>query len=125
MGIDLSQSKISFQKLKQLRTKVGMVFQQFNLFLHLNVLHNLMLALTEVLKESKSECRDRALHYLDQVGLSSKADSYPEQLSRGQTQRVAIARSLCIKPEILLFDETTSRGRNDNGGSHSRNAVCS
>ena len=108
LDIDLSQPNINSQKLKQLRTKVGMVFQQFNLFPHLNVLQNLMLAPTEVLKESKAECRDRALHYLDKVGLSSKAESYPEQLSGGQKQRVAIARSLCMKPEVLLFDEPTS-----------------
>ena len=108
LDIDLSQPKISSQKLKQLRTKVGMVFQQFNLFPHLNVLQNLMLAPTEVLKETKAECRDRALHYLDKVGLSSKAQAYPEQLSGGQKQRVAIARSLCMKPEVLLFDEPTS-----------------
>ncbi|MBE9043620.1 amino acid ABC transporter ATP-binding protein [Pleurocapsales cyanobacterium LEGE 10410] len=108
LDIDLSQPKISSQKLKQLRTKVGMVFQQFNLFPHLNVLQNLMLAPTQVLKETKAECRDRALHYLDKVGLSSKADAYPEQLSGGQKQRVAIARSLCMKPEVLLFDEPTS-----------------
>lgn len=108
LDIDLSQPNINSQKLKQLRTKVGMVFQQFNLFPHLNVLQNLMLAPTEVLKESKAECRDRALHYLDKVGLSSKAEAYPEQLSGGQKQRVAIARSLCMKPEVLLFDEPTS-----------------
>ena len=108
LDIDLSQPNISSSKLKQLRTKVGMVFQQFNLFPHLNVLQNLMLAPTEVLKESKAECRDRALHYLDKVGLSSKAEAYPEQLSGGQKQRVAIARSLCMKPEVLLFDEPTS-----------------
>lgn len=108
LDIDLSQPNINSQKLKQLRTKVGMVFQQFNLFPHLNVLQNLMLAPTEVLKESKAESRDRALHYLDKVGLSSKAEAYPEQLSGGQKQRVAIARSLCMKPEVLLFDEPTS-----------------
>ena len=108
LDMDLSQPKISSQKLKQLRTKVGMVFQQFNLFPHLNVLQNLMLAPTQVLKESKSESRDRALHYLDKVGLSAKAEVYPEQLSGGQKQRVAIARSLCMKPEVLLFDEPTS-----------------
>ncbi len=108
MDIDLSEPKISSKKLRQLRTKVGMVFQQFNLFPHLSVLQNLMLAPAEVLQESKLECRDRALHYLDKVGLSSKANAYPEQLSGGQKQRVAIARSLCMKPEIILFDEPTS-----------------
>lgn len=108
IGIDLSQPNISSSKLRQLRTKVGMVFQQFNLFPHLSVLQNLMLAPAQVLKETKAECKDRALHYLDKVGLSSKAKSYPEQLSGGQKQRVAIARSLCMKPEIILFDEPTS-----------------
>ena len=108
IDIDLSQPNISSQKLKQLRAKVGMVFQQFNLFPHLSVLQNLTLAPMQVLKESKAECRDRALHYLDKVGLANKADAYPEQLSGGQKQRVAIARSLCMKPEVLLFDEPTS-----------------
>ena len=108
INMDLSQPNISSQKLKQLRAKVGMVFQQFNLFPHLSVLQNLTLAPMQVLKESKAECRDRALHYLDKVGLASKADAYPEQLSGGQKQRVAIARSLCMKPEVLLFDEPTS-----------------
>ena len=108
IDIDLSQPQISSNKLKQLRAKVGMVFQQFNLFPHLSVLQNLTLAPAQVLKETKAECRDRALHYLDKVGLSSKANAYPEQLSGGQKQRVAIARSLCMKPEIILFDEPTS-----------------
>ena len=108
MDLDLSRENIGSQQLKKLRTKVGMVFQQFNLFPHLSVLQNLTLAPTQVLKESKAECRDRALHYLDKVGLASKANAYPEQLSGGQKQRVAIARSLCMKPEVLLFDEPTS-----------------
>ena len=108
IDIDLSQPNISSQKLKTLRTKVGMVFQQFNLFPHISVLQNLTLAPMQVLKESKAECRDRALHYLDKVGLANKANAYPEQLSGGQKQRVAIARSLCMKPEVLLFDEPTS-----------------
>ena len=108
IDLDLSQPNISSNKLKQLRAKVGMVFQQFNLFPHLSVLQNLTLAPAQVLKETKAECRARALHYLDKVGLGSKANAYPEQLSGGQKQRVAIARSLCMKPEIILFDEPTS-----------------
>jgi arginine/lysine/histidine/glutamine transport system ATP-binding protein len=108
MDIDLSPQRISSTTLRRLRTQVGMVFQQFNLFPHLSVLKNLMLAPRQVLSKSEPECRDRALHFLDKVGLGDKAHAYPDQLSGGQKQRVAIARSLCMQPDILLFDEPTS-----------------
>jgi arginine/lysine/histidine/glutamine transport system ATP-binding protein len=85
-----------------------MVFQQFNLFPHLSVLENLMLAPCQVLKRSRSESAKEARFYLEKVGLPEKADAYPEQLSGGQKQRVAIARSLCMNPQIMLFDEPTS-----------------
>jgi arginine/lysine/histidine/glutamine transport system ATP-binding protein len=108
LDIDLSPRAINSRSLRRLRTQVGMVFQQFNLFPHLTVLKNLMLAPRQVLGNSEADCRERALHYLDKVGLGEKANVYPEQLSGGQKQRVAIARSLCMKPEIMLFDEPTS-----------------
>ena len=106
-GIELSRSMGSHQ-LRQLRSQVGMVFQQFNLFPHLSVLDNLTLAPRQVLNQPRAEVEQRAYHYLEQVGLEDKADNYPEQLSGGQKQRVAIARSLCMEPEIILFDEPTS-----------------
>ncbi len=90
------------------RTQTGMVFQHFNLFGHMTVLENIMLAPRTVLKQKTSEVLPRALALLDQVGLADKAKSYPRQLSGGQQQRVAIARALCMEPKLMLFDEPTS-----------------
>jgi arginine/lysine/histidine/glutamine transport system ATP-binding protein len=106
--IDLSYPNLSQKHLRRLRTQVGMVFQQFNLFPHLSVLENLMLAPRQVLGKSRQEADEQARFYLQKVGLAEKADVYPEQLSGGQKQRVAIARSLCMNPQIMLFDEPTS-----------------
>jgi arginine/lysine/histidine/glutamine transport system ATP-binding protein len=107
-NIDLSQTDLSINHLRQLRAEVGMVFQQFNLFPHMTVLDNLTLAPRKVLKQSPKESSRLARFYLDKVGLGEKAESYPDQLSGGQKQRVAIARALCMKPKIMLFDEPTS-----------------
>ncbi|MEA5464169.1 amino acid ABC transporter ATP-binding protein [Leptothoe sp. PORK10 BA2] len=107
-GIDLSTPNLSAKSLQQLRVRVGMVFQQFNLYPHMTVLDNLTLSPCKVLRLSKAEAEERGRFYLAKVGLAEKATSYPDQLSGGQKQRVAIARSLCMQPDILLFDEPTS-----------------
>ena len=91
-----------------LRRKVGMVFQSFNLWPHRSAIGNVMEGPLQVLGVSKAEARDRALNYLEKVGLGDRLDHYPSQLSGGQQQRVAIARALAMEPEILLFDEPTS-----------------
>ena len=90
------------------RREVGMVFQNFNLFPHLTIVKNLMLAPMLVRKSSKSEAHDIAMKYLERVKIPEQADKYPSQLSGGQQQRVVIARALCMNPRIMLFDEPTS-----------------
>jgi ABC-type polar amino acid transport system ATPase subunit len=94
--------------LNHIRSRIGMVFQSFNLFPHLKVVDNITMAQRDVLKRSGTEARERALALLDRVGLAEKADAYPEKLSGGQQQRVAIARALAMDPELMLFDEPTS-----------------
>ncbi|MCH5297795.1 MAG: amino acid ABC transporter ATP-binding protein [Ruminococcus sp.] len=90
------------------RRKMGMVFQQFNLFPHMTVLKNMTLGPIKLLKKSKAEAEKEAINLLERVGLSDRANAYPNQLSGGQKQRVAIVRALCMNPDVLLFDEPTS-----------------
>ena len=90
------------------RQKIGMVFQQFNLFPHMTLLKNMTLAPMKLLKVSKEDAEKRAMELLERVGLADRANSYPSQLSGGQKQRVAIVRALCMQPDVMLFDEPTS-----------------
>ena len=96
------------KNLTQLRQRIGMVFQSYELFPHLTVLDNILLAPTKVQKRPKAEVQQEAEALLDRVGLLNKKNSYPRELSGGQKQRVAIVRALCMHPEILLFDEVTA-----------------
>lgn len=104
-GIELTDK---VEDIDAVRREVGMVFQSFNLFPHMTVIKNLMVAQQLVRKTSKTEAREVAIHFLERVKIPEQANKYPIQLSGGQQQRVAIARALCMKPVIILFDEPTS-----------------
>lgn len=104
-GVDITDKKTDINKHRE---KMGMVFQQFNLFPHMTVKKNIMLAPMKLLKISEEEASARAEELLKRVGLPDKADAYPNQLSGGQKQRIAIARSLAMNPDVMLFDEPTS-----------------
>lgn len=104
-GTDITDPKVD---INLHRRKMGMVFQQFNLFPHMTVLRNMTLAPMKLLKKTKEQAEARALELLDLVGLKDRANAYPSQLSGGQKQRVAIVRALCMEPDVMLFDEPTS-----------------
>ena len=104
-GKDISGKELN---LSQYRARVGMVFQQFNLFNNMNVMHNLTAAPTRIKGMDKEQAEAKALQLLGRVGLADRADAYPSQLSGGQKQRIAIVRSLMMDPEVMLFDEPTS-----------------
>ncbi len=104
-GEDITDPHISINRHRQ---KMGMVFQQFNLFPHMTILKNLTIGPERLLNKTKDEANKKAMELLERVGLADRADSYPNQLSGGQKQRIAIVRALCMEPDVMLFDEPTS-----------------
>ena len=107
LGIKINQN-YNERRIQKIRKRVGMVFQQFNLFPHLSILDNITLAPLNVQKRTRVDAEEFGMYLLNQMGISMHAEKYPSQLSGGEQQRVAIARALALKPELLLFDEPTS-----------------
>jgi polar amino acid transport system ATP-binding protein len=104
-GEEISEPDVNQDKVRE---QIGLVFQSFNLFAHLSILENITLALIHVKKMSKEEAKQKALSWLERIGLADKADSYPDKLSGGQQQRTAIVRAVAMEPKVLLLDEVTS-----------------